>query len=417
MQCEQRYGCKDKPALYSSVAVFLFFAISLVVPSGYSLGAGLLSVAGLTLLFRPKQWPPIGRQEKILLLVCLFFFLTWVAEIILDGQSSSRYDKPVRILFAGIALLWLLKHPPKACALWGGIASGAVMVGLWSGWQKLVLHVDRANGFTHVIQFGNVSMLLGMLCLAGIGWTWIGKRSLRWTLFLFLGFCCGVLGSLFSGSRGGWVGVPFVLLVILHTYRQYLSGKAIIAALVAGALAVSALFFIPKTGIQNRVHAAVSDIKRYYNKDVATTSLGARFEMWRFGLMAVNERPLTGFGQLGLRDYKTELIEEGKIDKVVQRFDHLHNEYIDTAARRGLIGLLALLAVYLVPFRLFNRRASDAIFDAKPYAAAGAIVCVSYMDFALSQSFFSHNSGIMVYFFALAILWSMMSVRSSKQNK
>ena len=414
LQFAQEYKHMDRSGLFSSVSVFLFFAVSLVVPSGYSLGAALLFGAGLTLLVRPAQWPTLGKQEKLLLLVWLAFFLTWIAEIVLDGQALSRYDKPVRILCAGVALLWLLKHPPKPWALWAGAASGATMVGAWAAWQKLVLHVDRAGGHTHLIQFGNISMLLGMLCLAGMGWAWIERRSWRWTLFLLLGFCCGVLGSLFSGSRGGWVGVPFILLVVLHGYSRHLSRKLIAGALVAGLLAACTVFFIPKTGVQGRVQAAISDVKLYYGKDVTTSSLGARFEMWRFGLRALAERPLTGFGQQGLRDYKAELIKSGDIAKIAGSFDHLHNEYIDTAARRGLIGLLALLAVYLVPFRLFSARASDAAFDSKPYAVAGAILCVSYMDFGLSQSFFSHNSGVMVYFFAMAILWALMT--SSRTN-
>src|SRR5690606_13092036 len=144
--------------------------------------------------------------------------------------------------------------------------------------------------------------------------------------------------------------------------------------------------------------------------------LGARFEMWKFGLMALREKPLTGYGQLGLRDYKADLIEEGKVAKVVQRYDHLHNEYIDTAARRGLIGLLALLAVYFVPLRLFSRRANAPTFEPRADAVGGAILCVSYMDFGLSQSFFSHNSGVMMYFFTMAVFWAMMETKFSESQ-
>lgn len=398
--------------IYSSAAVFLFSAISLVVSSGYSGGAVLLSLAGIGLLFRRASWPKLERRDWIILLLFLVYFLTWAGEVWLDGQSSSRLDKPSRIVLAALALFWLLKYPPRASAFWGGIAAGAIMVGLWAGWQKLFEGVDRAGGFTHMIQFGNISMLLGMLSLTGLGWAMTQKRKVLWFIVLLAGMLGGMGGSLFSGSRGGWIGIPFVLLVLAHAYADLVGRRRIAIVAVLVVLLGTVFYFHPATGVQSRVQAAVSDVDRFFNEGVVNTSVGARFEMWRSGAFAFKESPIWGMGTNGFRVFRDTLIDAGKVDPLLADYGHLHNEYIDTAAKRGLIGLLALLALYLVPLKMFTRMLGERQANRQPYAAAGAVLCVSYMDYGLSQTFLSHNSGVMVFFFMMAIIWSL--VRSSE---
>ncbi|MFC3339561.1 O-antigen ligase family protein [Paracandidimonas soli] len=393
---------------YTSAAVFLFFAISLVVRSGYSLGAALLFLGGLAMLCRPREWPILLRHDKALLALFLAFFLVWVAGILLDEPTLSKFDKPIRILCAAAALLWLLKHPPRREYLWGGIAAGAILVGAWAGWQKLELHVDRAQGYTHMIQFGNISMLLGMLSLAGLGWAWVLKRSLPWSILMLLAFFCGLGGSLFSGSRGGWIGIPFVLMVIVHAYKDHFPRKAIMAFVLATAAGIALLYYWPATGVQSRVQEAVSDVTRYVENDVATTSVGARLEMWRFGWLAFQESPLLGLGDKGLAEARQRMIAEGRVQPVVGKFNHLHSEYVDVAAKRGLLGLCALLLLYLIPLRIGTRLVRSPDAEAKPYAVAVSILCVSYMDYGLSQTFLSHNSGVMVFFFSMVIFWSLL---------
>ncbi|MFP3386064.1 hypothetical protein R0J92_21715, partial [Tritonibacter sp. SIMBA_163] len=135
--------------------------------------------------------------------------------------------------------------------------------GSWGGWQKLVEGVGRAQGHTHVIQFVNLSMLLGVLCMAGLGWAVIQRHRLIWVALLAFGAAGGVLGSLFSGSRGGWVGFPIVLLVLYRAYGSQLSKKlklAVLAAIIAGGATVYA---VPQIGVQERIHQAFNDVALY----------------------------------------------------------------------------------------------------------------------------------------------------------
>ncbi len=92
------------------------------------------------------------------------------------------------------------------------------------------------------------------------------------------------------------------------------------------------------------------------------------------------------------------------MSEVAASYPHAHNEYIDALGLRGLVGFAALLAVYLVPLRLFlsKLRPSHMNWRVRCYALAGALIPLSYMIFALTDSMFSNNIGVMLYVFPIA---------------
>lgn len=388
---------------YTSAAVFLLGSIALVVDSGYSVGAALLFLGGLCIVFTRNK-PSLEHADHLIIGVLVTFGLVDILDIIVHQAGTRPLDKPLRFVLAGIAFYLVRKYPPKLGCMWAGLAVGGILTALWAGHQKFFLDIYRASGYTHVIQFGNISMLTGFLCLAGLGWTRAQPRRIAWTLVLLLGALGGVLGSLLSGSRGGWVGLPLVLLVLYRAYGDFFSSRIklrLVALIVGGAVVV---YSVPQFGVQGRVHEALNDV-RQYKEGNSNTSVGARFEMWKGASQLFLAKPLFGWGEINYDAGMQELVAQGKVDKVVTRFGHPHNEVLNSAAKRGLLGLAALLALYLVPLRLFapGLRASD--LTQRSLATAGTLLSVAYIDFGLSQAFFAHNSGVMIYAFWLVVLW------------
>ncbi|MGP9571123.1 O-antigen ligase [Halomonas sp. JB37] len=398
------------PEFYTSVAVFLFGAIALVIPSGYSVGAVLLLLGGLGLLFTMRV-PRFSKGDAWIVGAVLAYALVALAEVWWDGQGSRGLDKPSRFILAIPALWWVLRFPPRRAFLWSGLAVGAIAAGSWAGWQKLFEGVDRAQGYTYVIQFGNLSMLLGVMCLAGLGWATVQRHRHVWVCFLMLGALAGILGSLFSGSRGGWVGFPIVLLVLYRAYGRNLSVRlktAVVAAVIVGAIVVYA---VPQIGVQGRVHEAFNDVSLYISGENRTTSVGARFEMWRGAAHLIQEKPLLGWGYNGYKNEMLALSDQGFISREIGEYGHAHNEFIDAFAKRGLLGLAVLIALYLIPLRLFSKGLTANDLSDRALATAGVLLPVTYIDFGLSQVFMTHNSGVMIYAFLLAILWGIHSGR------
>jgi len=408
-------GTLYTPHWLTSVAIFLLGALSLVIPSGYSLGAVVLFFAGVGLLVM-RRLPQFTAQDRWVIAALMAYALVSLAEVWWDAQGSRGIDKPIRFILAVPALWWVIAHPPKLAFLWGGIAVGAISAGSWAGWQKLFEGVSRAGGHTHVIQFGNLSMLLGVLCLAGLGWAVVQRQRNGWVAFMLLGAMGGILGSLFSGSRGGWVGFPIVLLVLYRAYGTGLSPKLKVAAIVAVLTAGIAVYAVPQLGVQSRVHQAVSDINLYISGENRATSVGSRFEMWRGATLLIQEKPLVGWGSNGYEQAMAALGEKGVINQEAAQYGHAHNEFIDAFAKRGLIGLFVLLALYIIPMRLFAKQIKADNLAVRAIATAGVLLPVTYIDFGLSQAFLTHNSGVMMYAFLLASFWGIYANLTREAN-
>lgn len=396
---------------FTSLAVFLMSALALVVDSGYTIGPALLLLASFTLLWR-RPVLNLQAEDKWLMAVIAGYSLLFIAQLLWEGVDSRVLDRPSRFLFAVPVLLFVLAYPPKLSWLWSGLVVGSVLTGSWAVWQKLVMGIDRATGYTYVIQFGNISMLFGLLCLAGLGWAAVQPHARRWIILLLLGAAFGALASLLSGSRGGWIGLPFVFLVLYRAYGNLLSAKLRLGILSALLALVALVYVMPQTGVQSRVMAAFHDIELYQSGENKVTSLGARFDMWQGAIKLIAEKPLTGWGWNGYYQGMQDLVDQGLVIQFAAD-NHAHNEYLDNFARRGILGLLSLLALYLVPLRLFAKRLITPNLELRALATAGAILSVAFMDFGLSQVFFGHNSGVMVYAFWLVVLWGTLRAYES----
>ena len=402
---------------YTSLAVFLYSAISLIVPSGFSVGAGVLVLGSLVLLM--KRNVSLSREDKLIMAVFCFYFAAAVVMNLLHGEIIKEYDQPLRFLLAIPALLLLRAYPPSPALFWAGLAVGGILAGLYTGWQHLFVYagtVIRSGGHSNPIQYGNISAIIGTLCLAGLGWVIQQKRSIYWAVFLLCGFVMGMLGTIFTGSRGSLVGLPFCLWILYRAYGGEVSKRYVLGGFVAIIVAVAVAYAIPRTEVKERAHLAVSETLSYLKTRNADSSLGTRMEMWRVGLMAAAERPLLGFGKAGLVEWESAEIAAGRIDPLMEGNNHVYNEWLDAIAKRGVLGLIALLALYAIPLRFFMRHAKSASRRAKPYAIGGMMLIVNYICFGFSQVFMSHNTGVMTLAFSTVILWGLLRGEEAKEH-
>ncbi|WP_163560930.1 O-antigen ligase family protein [Halomonas sp. NO4] len=395
---------------YVNLAVLLLGALPLVVPTGYSVGAVLLLLGSAVLLV---QRPRLGLsyQDWLIIAAMAFYAVVGMGDAWWGGASSREMDKPVRFLLAIPAMLLVMAYPPRRRWLWVGLALGATGAGALGGWQFFIEGVSRASGLTQAIQFGNLALLLGFLCVAGMGWAWAQPQRRFWLALLLLGALGGVAASLLSGSRGGWVGLPLILWVLYRGYGREFALRWRLAAVMAVVLAAGAVYATPQLGVQGRVDQAVTEFGGYLRGEDRTSSVGVRFEMWKGAARIGWENPVLGVGIAQFESAMGELAEQGVIVDRAKEFGHAHNEFLDTWAKRGALGLAALLIVYLVPIRLFANGINHPDLQIRSLAVAGTLLPVAFIDFGLTQGFFSHNSGVMVYAFWLAVLWGSFSMR------
>lgn len=392
----------------TSVCVFLFSALSLCVDSGYSLGAVVLLLSSTCLLW---QRPKLGlqRQDWLLIAALLAYCLVFVANMLYHGDPGREFDMPLRALLVVPVLLLLLAYPPRPAAWWSGVAVGAIAGAALALWQFTMQDMPRPQGSTsNAIHYGNASMLLGMLSLAGLEWARAQRRALAWSALLLAGCLAGVFGSVISGSRGGWVALPVcVLIIAVHNARQH-GLRYLAVTLSAMAVLVAIAYALPHSPIRERTAIAVTEVEKMNDPANATTSIGQRFEMWRTALLLSSERPLLGIGRNGYLDEKKQLVLEGRMGTTTSDATNAHNDYLDVLVKRGATGLLALFGLFLLPLCLFARALRHGAASGHPFALGGVVLCICYIIFGLTTSSLTLNIGIIMLVFPMAMQWALL---------
>ena len=391
---------------------FAFPAFVLVASDIGSVFFFLLALIGLAVLSSPGTRTPLPRDVKLIFFAVLVFVGVAILSYLLVDMSEislKKLGRYGRFLFL-IPIFYLLRRvrlPPSA--LWYGCAVGAILAGfaamdqVW--WHLVLAPLDRAAGSVHPIIFGDMALLLGMLSLAGLSYFW--QRHHLLIALPLVAALLGLLASFLSASRGGWLALPaFALLFAWYAQRQLPIRRWHYAATATAlGIVIAAAYLMPQTGVQSRIDEATHEVHNYFTDHVADTSVGARLEMWKAAWSIFRDHPFVGVGLGdGYVNAKQQLIDSGHADKIIAEFDHPHSEYLAALATRGLVGLSALLALFLVPARVFFHWARDGAMQQRAAGFAGLILMIAFVHFGITGDTFDRALPITFLTFFLAAL-------------
>ncbi|MDN3555249.1 O-antigen ligase family protein [Halomonas maura] len=408
----------------NTLLLWAFVSLLILVPWGYAavpLAAGLLALCGVLARRGPtRQYPALldGEDWGWLLVLATFAGL-WCWDVARTGQwpvaeHARGWLMPLWPLLAAALLIWLRRHPPSRIGWWLGLLVGGQGAGAIAMHERFVLGAYRADNGMNAIPFGNLALLLGVLALvAMLGRLSLSRRPFPWlTAALGLTAVAGFAASFLSGTRGGWVVVPLLAWMGFRAFRGVFSRRRMLMAaagfwgLLAGLVAMTAL---TDYGVSSRIERAMDDARDYVVEGDSGNSVGLRLEMWHAGGQLFLEKPLTGWGEGHLQAARDAMVEAGVLHSGVSQFDQLHSDIIDTAARRGVLGLLTLGALYGVPAWLFARhlhRSRDP--QTRTLALSGLMVAVAFVDFGLTQSMLRDARGLSGYLGLSVACWVLL---------
>ena len=400
----------------ASAGAFMVPGLALWLPSGYSYGAVLLLLAALA--SAPVWWRrPAPPAAWWLTAAFSCMAALWLLDVGAAWGWGSM-DRPVKYLLALPCIFYLMTFEPRASWLWMGVAVGAVGSGLVGLYQALVLALPRANGFTNAIQYGNLSMLLAVMSglLLVVQW----KRWVLWQRWLLVAaIVLGGTGSVLSQSRGGWLALVLLLPVCAWLLVRTTGQRRVYWGLCAIALAAAALSQVP--AVEQRVDEARHEMQTYQQQGDGRSSVGQRLAHWKLAWQMGWDRPLTGWGRAGYEAEKARRVAAGLAHPVVLEFSHAHNEALDLFAKRGLPGVLLLLAFYGIPLVMFwptAHRIRDGAGkmdrESLSLCLMGVLLPLSYIGFGLTQVFLAHNSGNMFYLFMCPLLLAALHERRAR---
>ncbi|OSZ35385.1 hypothetical protein BVZ28_07280 [Alcaligenes faecalis] len=402
---------KQKNNIFS-ILVFCFYFTLLATKDAYSFFAilivlfSLFSIRGFRCCFLS------GKEKSILILFLLFSIMSIVATIV-HGSYIRSFEVPVKFAFGVLVMACMLRYPPKPAAFLGGLATGAIG-GLVVAWLKMMETGEfKAFGYTGAIQFGNLALTISVLLIVAVCWLSVNKVSHRrfWLSFLSFGAVCGLAGSYYSGTRGGWVAIPlFVLLFILAYVRRSNMMISIASIFFFSGLVVGGVYQSPL--IMERIKQAHQDITEYQvNGAASSSSLGARFAIWGATWTMLEKQPLLGVGEIQFRNGLDQQEQAGLLGEVPAGLANTHNTFLEVWVWYGGIALLLLVAAMASAswYFLTYIRHTDAML--RGYALAGLCLVGGYFVYSQTQIMLIRNNTLLFFLVTLSCLLSLMKQR------
>ncbi len=388
------------------------------------------AATGLLLIYPTAMLTVKGGMNGVLLCMLLLATAAWLVRP--SGMDALRWRREwtfyaLAMLAMSVAILIsqaynhsLAGHPHDAASrYWLAIPVFLLLLrlrpGIFSVLQLafplaaitgLLLAKDTAGrtgiSTIDVIHFGDFELVLAALSLFSINW--FGRDPLPLRLLKIAGFLAGLTASLISGSRGGWLAIPVFVAIYVYYRAPRFSPRTIgYTTLAAGLLA--ALVYMFSASVQQRVNDFTNDVA-LFGQGKRDTSLGIRLQLYKAAADVFVHHPLFGVGPQGFALEMQPMVEAGKLTPVAAELGRgeVHNDILAKAAGMGVFGLLAMLAIYAVPFWLFLMATKSASRAASRAGMLGMTFVSGFFVFGLTVECLNLTLATAFYSFTVAVL-------------
>ena len=413
----------NSPKLFINASIFLFFTLLLMFPKGYNYGSTALLVLSILflcyLLYKRVSFLEVVKQNKAIFVVTTFYFLVSLFFIFFHEEKIKLIDNPLRAFLFLSVIVFIVYSSVKFDVLLYSIPLGSFISGVVALYQYYILSLESAFYNQMKIQSGDIAMSLGLFSFViAFHLLDINKHKKKLVALVILFGIFGVLASLLSFARGGWVGIPILLLILIFLYRLLLSKKLLLLGGITFLCIISVVLTVNNKFV-NRLSEAQYELKLYLSGDDKVSSIGERLDMWKIGSKAFLEHPISGWSLKELDYYKKDLSDKNIVTKASISFSHLHNQFIDESVKKGIVGGVAILGVFFLPLYVFytkqkNKQNNKRI---KFITTLGIVHILSTMSYCVTQAFISHNSGNIFYFFVLFLFYAFMVNESATTSE
>lgn len=323
----------------------------------------IIGLAYLILAIRDRTILP--KISPLGILIVSFFIANTIATLLAIQPQLSFWGDPLRnnglfshahlILFFFI-LTSMARSLEKWRSLWILISITALLAALSAVLQTIFSNVTRVYG-----TLGNPNFL-GAWILLVVFVTFIfflkergGLKIIHGTSVFFQ-----IIALLLTFSRGAYLGL--VAGAILLSFALPSTSISPRLKRILRLSMITALFFtitafsLARLPLTQKMFAPFPNIQRVLAVSLSDATAQTRIESWRGGILAIEDRPLFGFGPENF-SAPFDLHYRGTFEHLAFQetwADRAHNVFIDVGATSGLTGLGAFIGIFaLLFFNLF----------------------------------------------------------------
>lgn len=400
---------------YNNWIVLLILAFYINLKYVAMFGTAYYALLGLFVLISYRF--VFEKIDKFLIFIFAILPIAYLFNMILLGFELNQLDRPSRLLLAILIFLYFRLFRIESKFILFGIffcliiASGIAFV------EIVILGYDRAGGFFSPYTFGNIGLLLSFI---GIGLIFIKSEINIYSKIMFI-FFIGVLGlwvSIASGTRGGWISIPFFVFVLSYFSPIITNKFRFVSLLITVVLMFSSYFLIDK--VKYHVDLGIRDVnlilKSPPDPHRKEGSLDIRIEMWIHGLQLFKESPVFGVGFKKYNQIVQEDIKNEKLHPYIGQLRHLHSDPINMLVKQGVVGLSILIIFWSSLFFFFFKRFINynLSIEIRSYALIGVVTVSGMIFFSLFDSMFGNVKMITMYVFLLGL--SAGNLRGLEEN-
>jgi O-antigen ligase len=362
-----------KQLLDISNNVFFFLLLGFLFLVNFSIAGcyimfTLLTI-GLILSFissSPFPWPGLPKFYKYFLLYILFSLISTLFSI---DKLESLKDNSEFITFLLIPIFLLIIQSKKRLdySLLTVLASAVIssLIGIFITIKEGVSLDHRLHGLTsHWMTYSGLLMFAFIFFFV----YFVYEKRKKNKLMLAVALLIILTSILLSLTRCVWVGI----FISVGSFITYYKPKILYAAIPCLIL----LVFILPASVKDRI-TSIFNMDNETNRD--------RFYMYKTGINIFKDYPLTGVGADNLEKvYDKYKPVEAKLSN-----PHLHNNFLQELAERGIFAVLSLLTAFVSIFILLVNKIKNSI-DFEKIVATGALF--AFIGF-LVAGLFEYNFG------------------------
>lgn len=389
-----------------NAAVLACVPLLMLFPKWAGWLSGMMVLAGSITIMNHRK---IQRMDWNFIAFCLVIPLSYAWNILVMGGTADLLDRPAHLVWAIMIYFLIRRYGLHYETLFYAACAAACTAFAIAMYESVYLGHSRVFGLGqrwNAVPFGNFSILFGFFSLSGIFVSSESKVKNRSRILLGVsGFACGLTASVLSGTRGGWIAVPFLILLCIF-FNNHLNARSRRIILIGAAIFVIAVFS-SSDKFRSRVLEASDHAAAYISHPEhaasRSTSTGIRLAMWQWGITKFLERPLTGIGWEAYKEERREAVADGLFPKEFERLANLHNELITSLALGGLPSAFALIAFWILGWRFFSSKLSSSNERQHYFALCGLITIVGTGIFSMTEGLFGTSPGTKGIMLAIAI--------------